>query len=277
MTLLQRNRFVLMEIAISVLAFLLLLISAGTVFPIFTDAVAAASRRTSSFIQPLINLLFKPQGYAVLVSIFFSCVYALAVSILIYFYFEKTQCQEILFFSFFVLSFCFEALRFFVPLAENSDLPRIYLIVSSRILLFGRIFGVLSLFTAGVYAAGFQAQRQSHIFLMIIVISMIIASGMPIDALSWDSALNVISGYSLMLFLAEIGIFFFAIISFFAAVYTRGSKEFIHIGLGSILLFFGRNILLNNDTWIVLPIAAALLAYGTWFICSRLHKIYLWL
>jgi hypothetical protein len=151
------------------------------------------------------------------------------------------------------------------------------LIIAGRIILFGRIFGVLSLFASSVYAAGFQVQKQSHIILMIIIISMIIAAGIPIDALSWDSAVNIISGYSSMLFLAESGIFFFAIMSFFIAVYSRGEKEFTRIGIGSILLFFGRNMLLNCDAWIVLPIAIAILCYGTWHICSRLHQIYLWL
>jgi hypothetical protein len=277
MTLSQRNRLIVIEIAISTLSFLVLLISAGAVFPVFSDAVAAASKRTLSFIQPLINLLFQAQSSAVLTSIFLSCIYALAASILIYFYFEKTQCQEILFFALFVFSFSFEMLRFVVSVNESFDLPRIYLIIAGRILLFGRILGILSLFVSSVYAAGFQVQKQSHIILMIFIIPMIIAAGIPIDALSWDSSLNLVSGYSMMLFLTEMGIFLFAIISFFIAAHSRGAKEFIKIGIGSILLFFGRNILLHCDTWIVLPIAVGLLGMGTWYVSSRFHQIYLWL
>jgi hypothetical protein len=277
MTLSQRNRFFIIGIVVSTFSFIVLLISARTIFPIFADAAAAASVRTISFLQPLINLIFTPQPYAVLVSIFLSCIYAIIASIVIYFYFEKTQCQEILFFTFFVSSFCFESLRFFVPIDDGIGLPRIYLIMTGRMIIFGRIFGILSLFTSSIFAAGFQIQKQSHVILMTIIISMIIAAGVPIDALSWDSALNIVSGYSTMLFLAETGIFFFAIMSFFTAIYSRGAKEYIHIGLGALLLFFGRNILLNCDTWILLPIAAALLGFGTWYICSRLHQIYLWL
>jgi hypothetical protein len=255
----------------------MLLILAGTIFPVFSETIAKASNRPISLIQPLINLLFDAQSYAVLVSIFLSCVYALVAAILIYFFFEKTQCPELLFFTFFVISFCFEALRFLVPLYDALEISRIYLIFAGRIVLFGRFFGILSMFASSVYAAGFQAQKQSHFILITIVISMIIAAGMPIDALSWDSSLNMISGYSRMMLLAETGIFFFAIVSFFAAVYSRGSKEFIRIGIGSLMLFLGRNILLSCDTWIVLPLAVALLGYGTWFICSKLHQIYLWL
>lgn len=277
MTLTQRNRLMLISIAVSTVSFLIALIFAKTIFPVFSDTAASALKRTFSLFQPLINHLFKTQSYAALVSIFLSCVYALAASILIYFSFEKTQCQEILFFTFFILSFCFESLRLLVPLYQSIDFPRLYLIIAGRILLFGRMFGVLSLFASSVYAAGFQTQKQSHVILMMIVVSMIIAAGMPIDALSWDSALNIISGYSLMLLLAETGIFFFAIISFFIAIQSKGEKEFLRIGIGSILLFFGRNMLLNCDTWIVLPIALTSLGLGTWYVYSKLHQIYLWL
>ncbi len=277
MTLSQRNRLVLIGIVLSSLSFLMLILSARTVFPVFADAAAAASRRTFNLVQPLINLLVKPQPYAALVSIIVSCLYAAGTSIFIYFFFEKTHCQEILFFTFFVLSFCFESLRFIVPLNTALNLPRIYLIVAGRIIIFGRIFGILSLFASSIYAAGFQVQKQSQVILIMITISMIIAVGMPIDALSWDSGLNIISGYTMMVLLAEVGIFFFAVISFFAAAYTKGTKEYIRIGIGSLLLFFGRDFLLNCDTWFIIPAALALLSYGTWFICSKLHQIYLWL
>lgn len=277
MTLSQRNRLVLIGIVVSSLSFLILLISVRTVFPVFADASAAASKRTFSLIQPLINLFVKPQPYAAFISIIIVCFYAVGTSIFIYFFFEKTHCQEILFFTFFVLSFCFESLRFIVPLKTAMNFPRIYLIIAGRIIIFGRLFGILSLFTSSIYAAGFQVQKQSQIILIIITISMIIAVGMPIDALSWDSSLNILSGYTMMSVLVELGLFFFAIISFFAAAYTKGTKEYIRIGIGSLLLFFGRDFLLNCDTWLIMPIALALLGFGTWFICSKLHQVYLWL
>ncbi len=277
MTLSQRNRLISFGIGVSILSFLILLISAKIIFPIFPDATGAASRRAISLIHPLLDLFFSPEPYAVFISIFLICLYALIAAILIYFFFEKTQCQEILFFTFFIISFCFEAFRFVVPLNESLELPRVYVIIAGRLMLFGRVFGILSLFASSVYAAGFQTQKQSTIIIITVIIAMIIAIGTPVDALSWDTALNIITGYSLMLLFAETGVFFFSIVSFFVGAYSRGSREFIHVGVGSILVFFGRNILLNCDTWVALPVAVALLGVGTWFVCSRLHRVYLWL
>jgi hypothetical protein len=36
-------------------------------------------------------------------------------------------------------------------------------------------------------------------------------------------------------------------------------------------------MLLNTDTWAVLVSGLLILTTGTWFICTKLHKVYLWL
>jgi hypothetical protein len=77
--------------------------------------------------------------------------------------------------------------------------------------------------------------------------------------------------------LIEAGTFLLATTSFFIAAWSRSSHEFIFIGIGAIFAFLGRNILLNADTWVGLPVGLLILATGTWLICTRLHKVYLWL
>jgi hypothetical protein len=74
----------------------------------------------------------------------------------------------------------------------------------------------------------------------------------------------------------ESGLFLTTIVSFLISAYSRGSKEFIFIGVGSFFVFLGRMIFLSADTW---PGMAGLviLAAGTWIICDRLHRVYLWL
>jgi hypothetical protein len=47
--------------------------------------------------------------------------------------------------------------------------------------------------------------------------------------------------------------------------------------MGSFLVLLGRNLLLNADTWIGPAAGLILLSAGAWFICSWLHKAYLWL
>ena len=61
------------------------------------------------------------------------------------------------------------------------------------------------------------------------------------------------------------------------AAWSRSSREFMLIGVGVILAFLGRDLLLNADTWEALPAGLLFLVTGTWLICTRLHKVYLWL
>jgi hypothetical protein len=128
-----------------------------------------------------------------------------------------------------------------------------------------------------VFAGGIKAQNQRNSILIITVTTLIITLGVPIDTQAWDSSLNMINGYTSMFKLIEGGTFFITTISFFIAAWSRSSHEFVLIGAGSVLAFLGRNIFLNADTWAGLPIGLLFLAAGTWLICTRLHKVYLWL
>jgi hypothetical protein len=206
-----------------------------------------------------------------------SVLYALITMIFVYYFFEKTQSPEILFFAFFVVSFAFEALRVMVPLRVIKDLPSLYLLLGSRVMLFARFFGIFSLFAASVYAAGLGEQKQGNIVFIIAIAAMIIALGVPIDSLTWDSSLMMLCGYNSMLKMTEAGIVLITILSFFISAYSRGSREYIFIGIGALLVFWGRAVLLSADTWITPLPGLLLLAGGTWIICDQLHRVYLWL
>jgi hypothetical protein len=211
--------------------------------------------------------------YCILSLVFFSF---LSI-VLSYFSFEKTQSPEILFVVLFAASFSLESLRLIIPLGEIYEIPSLYMLMAARIILFGRYFGLFSLFTASLYAVGFKAQKQRNVITIIAVITLIIVLGVPIDTQAWDSSLKMISGYTSMFRLIETGAFLITTISFFIAAWVRSSRDLIFIGAGAALAFLGRNILLSAGTWVGLPMGLLLLAAGTWLICTRLHKIYLWL
>jgi hypothetical protein len=113
--------------------------------------------------------------------------------------------------------------------------------------------------------------------MIITVTTLIIALGVPIDTQTWDSSLNMVNGYVSMFRIIEVGTLLITIVSFLIAAWTRGSREFAFICAGSALAFLGRNILLTADTWAGPPAGLLFLAGGTWLICTKLHKFYLWL
>jgi hypothetical protein len=277
MTLSERNTFFKAGI---VLAFGFLVVIAAvshTILPVYPELTAAAGQRSGGIIQSLIGRFFQPAPYVPFVTMTLSAAYAFITIILIYYFFEKTQAPEILFIAFFILSFAFEAARIMVPLKVIRELPMVYLIVTSRVLLFGRYFGIFSLFTASVYASGLEAQKQGPGIFIILITTLVIALGVPIDGFSWDSSLSMLYGYSSMFKLVETGLVLITAISFFVSAYSRGAREYVFIGLGSFLVSLGRTVLLGADTWAAPLPGLLILGTGTWFICSYLHRVYLWL
>jgi hypothetical protein len=276
MTLSARNNYFRIGIALSLLSLAFTLVLSFKTFSVYPQLGAAAIRTTGLF-QSLVSRFFQLQAYVSLATMISSVLYALVTMILIFYFFEKTQSPEILFFALFVASFALEGLRAMVPLRALNALPTLYLVLGSRALLFARFFGIFSLFAASVYAAGLGEQKQGNIVFVIAIASMVIALGVPIDGLAWDSSLMMIRGYPSMLKMVEVGITLITMISFLISAYSRGSREYVFIGIGSCLVFIGRTMLLSADTWITPLPALFLLVGGTWIICVQLHHVYLWL
>jgi hypothetical protein len=276
MTLSARNNYFRIGIALSFVSLVVTLALSFTTFPAYPQVGAAAIRTTGLF-QSLVSRFFQPQAYVSLAVMISSVLYAFVAMILIYYFFEKTQSPEILFFALFVSVFAFEGLRAMTPLRAVYDLPSFYLVLGSRSLLFARFFGIFSLFAASVYAAGLGEQKQGNIVFIIAIAALVVALGTPIDALAWDSSLMLIRGYPAMLKMVEVGIMLITMISFFISAYSRGSREYLFIGIGSFLMFLGRSMLFSADTWITPLPALLFLAGGTWLACVQLHHVYLWL
>jgi hypothetical protein len=276
MTLSARNTYFKIGIALSFLSLVITLALSITSFPAYPQVVAAAVRTTGVF-QSLVSRFFQPQAYVSLATMTSSVLYAFITTILIYYFFEKTQSPEILFFVLFVSSFAFEGLRVMAPLREVYDLSAFYPVLGSRILLFARFFGIFSLFAASVYAAGLGEQKQGNIVFITAIAALVVALGTPIDSLAWDSSLMMLRGYPSMLKMVETGIILITMISFFISAWSRGSREYVFIGIGSFLVFLGRAMLLASDTWITPLPALLLLVGGTWLSCVQLHHVYLWL
>jgi len=277
MTLSDRNIIFRLGIALSFLCLLICLFASLKAMAVYAPMEQEIARRSEGLFQLLAGKLFNTKLLAVHWCIVGLVLYSFLSIILIYFFFEKTQSPEILFVVFFAASFAPEALRLLLPLSRVYEIPSLYLLMASRVTLFGRCFGIFSLFTASLYAVGFKAQKQRNVVLIIAVITLIITLGVPIDTETWDSGLNMISGYVSMFRLIEVGTFLTITSSFFIAAWLYSSREFAFIGTGSALALLGRHILLNADAWAALPAGLLLLTIGTWLICTKLHKIYLWL
>ncbi|GHV95848.1 hypothetical protein AGMMS50293_21680 [Spirochaetia bacterium] len=277
MTLSGRNNLFKAGIVLASLCVLWMIIASIVVIPAYSLIDTENVRRSEGLIQIFIGQFLKINFYAVHMSLAEAILYALISLILIYHFFEQTHAPEILFIAAFVVSLAFEAARLILPLHWIYDIPSLYLLMASRVLLFGRYFGTFSLFAASVCASGLDVQKTRNSILVILGATLIISLGVPIDTQTWDSSLSMVNGYTSMFRLIEAGTFLTTLISFFIAAYSRGSREYALIGVGAFLSLLGRTLLLEGDTWISPILGILLLSAGTWFICIKLHKVYLWL
>jgi len=276
-TLSLRNNLLKGGILLAALSMTLIIICGYFSFQAYPGAMASAALRSRGIIQKLIEGFTAPEAYVPYWTMLGAAAYSLISIILIYYYFEKTQTPEILFFGFFIISLSFEFARIMIPLYTAHPFPALYLIIGSRTLLFGRYFGLFSLFAASVYAAGLDGQKQQTVLLISILAAMVISLNIPVDSLIWDSTFTIYSGYSSMFGVIEAGILAVTVITFFVSAYTRGSRSYVYVGIGTFLSYIGRNILLSSDTWVTPVLGLLTLAIGTWFACARLHREYLWL
>ena len=277
MTLTVRNSFFKGGITIAVISLGLVVLGGYFSFPALPQTSAAAAHRSGGVLQTLLFNHVPHSDFASFFAILGAVVYSLVSIALILYNYEKTQSPEIIFIGFFVISLSFEFVRLIIPLREVILFPSIYAIFASRILLFGRYFGLFSLFAAGVYAAGLDIQKQQNAFFMIVLAALIIAMNVPVNILVWSTAFEIMNGYSSMLAMVETSVFIVTIITFLVSAYSRGSAVFVYVAAGIFFAYTGRNILLASDNWIALFSGLLVLSAGTWYTCIRLHKEYLWL
>ena len=276
MTLSERNAFFKAGITLCSVISLLLIAASYLTIPIYS-AMEESARRPVTFFQVISGLFLKSNYYAVHVSLTMAVLFSFFGIVLIRFFFERTAAPEILYISFFTVTFSFEIIRLAFPLQLYKTYPSFYLLGAARVLIFARYFNVFSLFTASLCAAGLEVQKARNIIMAIFIAVVALTLGIPIDTESWDTSFNIVNGFTDIFRMIDVVIFFATVITFFVAARVRGSREYINIGIGAAFALIGRNILLETDNWAGPILGILLLSFGTWFICSKLHKIHLWL
>jgi len=275
MTLSERNIFFKIGIAFSAVCALAVLGASFLTISVYSE-MDRSIRRPSGFFHFITG--FMDNDYlAVHVSLSALVLFSLIGLILIYYYFERTSAPEILYIAIFAISFSFEVIRLILPLQIIFNFSSFYVLIASRLLLFARFLSIFSLFAAGLCAAGLEVQKTRNVIFVVIIAALVVIMGVPIDVLNWDSSFNMVNGYSSLFRMIEMTAFLTTMISFVIAAKIRGTREYNYVAIGILLALSGRHVLLTADTWAGPVLGILLLSVGTVFLCSKLHKIHLWL
>lgn len=202
--------------------------------------------------------------------------YILFTTVLVYNFFENTQCSEIIFFFAFLLGFSCELARFITICLSLWQSFSNTLIFFGNIVLFGRISAILSFLFASIVSDQEHRQDIERNFMIIMAISMVLAIIIPMNTAKITSTGHVIAGFEKSLSVIKHLLCILTAVSFIVHGRHNSSSEYIKLSASYIILVSGYALILCGDNFLFLISGTVLLISGTLYYLKSLHNIYLW-
>ncbi|MDR0684446.1 MAG: hypothetical protein LBF83_04900 [Spirochaetaceae bacterium] len=249
-------------------------IFARDTLPVYGDLVGQASQRSGGgFIAALLP---APAPYAAFAGMGTAVLFAFVSQVLLFYFFEKTQAIEVRLLATFLFSFTFEILRIVIPLKTVMNLSGYIPVIASRLIVFGRFYGLFALFAAGLCVSGLEIRREETIIFPVAMAALLFALRMPIDSFYYDTSLYPLAGFPRTFGIMNAVIVVLSFLCFVSGAYTRGIREYYFIALGVLAAAIGRRLLLTADTWVMLAAGSGLLFFGAWYAGIQFRRMYLW-
>jgi hypothetical protein len=220
--------------------------------------------------------LALPSHYLAAGGIGLCSLYSALVLGFILYSFRKTSSTEIYFFSFWVLSVGLESLRLVVFDLAAGGGSVYWQIATTKILLFARYAGYLSLFASGLYAAGFRNEKLGTVVAVILAVSFGLATAMPINTGSFAATLELRAGYVGINAILALAVAIVTVADYLYAAHSTGEGSYRLVALGAAILLVGHRLLTTQWNPIAMVAGFVLLVAGSWIYVSRLHAYYLW-
>lgn len=168
--------------------------------------------------------------------------------------YSKTYAPEMLFAMLFAACLCLDAWRLGILLARAWGLGTPLTALLTRLVLFGRFFGLLCLLASSLYAVGMRFSQYGLLIGGICLLAFSLASLLPLDAtvLEWDMLYRVGDRRGYLFVRIILAVLISA--NFLVAVRQRGSRRYLLVALAGILLLAGKELTQHG----VAPLPAAL-------------------
>ena len=190
--------------------------------------------------------------------------------------FRRVSSAEIYFITLFLVSLALEPVRLARPLAELAGMPLSVGVQLTRVVLFGRLFGGLSLFVAAIYAAGADYPRIGSVTLLLCALCALIVYLVPVDSGRMAASFLHVTGgrdtVDLMLGFLSVG----TIVNY-AVGWGRGMREQAGaLALSVIAMTVGKELVLHVALIFPLALGLALVAGGLAAFVIVNRSRYLW-
>ncbi len=203
----------------------------------------------------------------------FVAVLTLAVSSYL---FRRVSSAELYFVMLFLMFLSLELVRIARPLAEALDAPEFVGVQLTRVVLFGRLMGALSLFVAGIYSAGADYPRTGSVTLLLAAIASLIVYLVPVDSHRMNATFLHVTGggetIDLMLAFLAVGTIVNCLIGWSRGFRERGGA----IAISMIALVVGKELVLHVPVMVPLAFGVGLVTAGVvaYVLVNRAN--YLW-
>ncbi|MBN1697164.1 MAG: hypothetical protein JW881_06600 [Spirochaetales bacterium] len=202
-------------------------------------------------------------------------VFSFSMSIIFRSLFKRIASAEVFFFSLFICSLSIESLRLlslFFHLVWNFNLTGL---ITSRIVYFGRFFGLLCFFFSSLYSIEVKYQKYGNLLGGAVILSIIIAYIVPFDTSEFLSTFLYKLGDESGVCMIYSGLSIIIVINFIVATIIR-QKRFLGIVVASLLILAGYTALLFISGPLPLVLEFLALLGGTILFYVQMGKIYFW-
>jgi hypothetical protein len=188
----------------------------------------------------------------------------------------KTASAELFFFT--VWAFClgFEALRFFSLGLMIQNVSIGSMVFMTRLVLFGRYFGLLSLFMGSILAVGFRQERMSGVLAAAFLLALFFATVQPINSGVAAPDFLIDRGFGFLMSLFDSALIAMTLVNYAVAWRMNRDTAFLASGAGLALCILAYLLLRSSySPWLILP-AIGFLSTGAWLHIKSMNGYYLW-
>lgn len=237
---------------------------------------------TGNFSYPKTNYFntshfFKPLNYSfnsVLASIWTILLFSLLSLIYARLTFEKTQSNELLYWTLFIFGCLWEGIRLLFPLLDLWNENTLLTTFISKAVIFGRSVSIGAILFSSLFSENEYRQYREQNLIVIILVSISFAKVMPVNSMIATPLCHLEWSFGNLLRIVQLVIFFVGVTALIFKEYIEEGK--IKIPFMTIIFYIGYLLICDAYCWLSYGIGTVMCFLGTFFYLKNLHKSYMW-
>lgn len=195
-------------------------------------------------------------------------------------YFNHTQATEIIYVWIFLIGILADSMRIFIISFNLWQTYSNALIVMTKIVLFGRILTLASLFFVALANDITESKNIERNLFILFMISIFISTIIPLNTSKIESTGMVVQGFKITFHVVKMIFVITTFIAFLLNSMTKDTNETKRntriIAFSYLGVVFGYLMLSSSDNLPCLIMGTILLFSGMFFFLFHIHKLYLW-